>query len=110
MHRALRNLSLHDPVLVEVPPAPDNIQRVVEESEHWVAVEGGLFKPCKHAEQAYAIYLVSCGAPSPAVAGIKTIRKKKQKTVLQQPVLLQRPVTRSQDRPRVRVQTLRLLY
>ena len=104
MQHTLANLSLHDPVLREVPRAAGNIQDVVEASEEWVAVEGGRFEPCQHAEQAYAIYLVSCGAPSPAVAGMKTIRKKQKK------VLLQRPVTRSQVRPRVRVQTFRLLY
>ena len=44
---ALRRMSLEDTVLSEVAPAAKNIQHPDEASEeHWVGVEGGLFKPC----------------------------------------------------------------
>ena len=114
LHHALRGMSLHDPVLVEVAPAPENIQRPVEASEeHWVGVEGGLFEACEREEEAYLIYARASGgarAQQLAVAK-KTIRKKKAKPprwAHASPLLP--PVTRSQARPRSRVQTERLLY
>ena len=115
LHHALMGMSLHDPVLVEVAPAPEHIQRPVEASEeHWVGVEGGLFEACEREEEAYVIYtLGSGGARAQSAAGKKTIRKKKTgapRWAAHVTLLLPRPVTRSQARPRSRVQTDRLLY
>ena len=114
LHPALMSMSLHDPVLVEVAPAPEHIQRPVEASvEHWVGVEGGLFEACEREEEAYLIYTRASGgarAQQLAVAK-KTIRKKAKLprwAAHASPRLL--PVTRSQARPRSRVQTDRLLY
>ena len=105
LHQALRGMSLHDPVLVEVAPAPEHIQHPVEAIEEWVGIEGGLFEACEREEDAYLIYTLGSGgerAQQLAVAK-KTIRKKKAKTLL-------RPVTRSQARPRVRTPTVRLAF
>ena len=111
---ALRRMSLEDTVLSEVAPAAKNIQHPDEASEeHWVGVEGGLFKPCERETEAYLIYArASSGACAqlPAVAEKKAIRKKKAKMPGRAHASLLPPLTRSQARPRSRVQTERLLF
>ena len=113
LHHALRSMSLHDPVLVEVAPAPENIQRPVEASEeHWVGVEGGLFEACEREEEAYLIYTRASGGVRAQLLAVasKTIRKKAKPLRRAYVTLLLPPVTRSQVRPRSRVQTDRLLF
>ena len=103
LHQSLMRMSLGEPVLMEVTPALEHVQRPDEGAvEQWVALEGGTFEAYTEPDDPYLIYVRSTARAKPGIA-----KKKKRAT---KSLLVARPFTRSQARPRVRVQASRMLF